>query len=449
MSYIKRIGIVVLCAVLCAAAVPAAGEKAEGKKRIDTPEEAELFVCTLLGEDPAALDGEYLLSARMEQAITENGGFRVLAQQLAALGKAGEISPAYEGKTAGMKSFRVPCRFALAERDIVLIPDDEGAIDGLVIDLYTGPEQAESAETKNYTELQLALPVEELNGELPGTLTIPEGEGPFPAVVLVHGSGPSDRDESIGMLKPFRDIAEDLAGKGIAVYRFEKRTLVYGGIMAADRSATLMDESVVDAARAVQMLAGQEKIDPERIFVLGHSLGGTAIPAIDLELKSKPVHARGYILMAPGARRLDEIIRDQYDFLAALMPEAESEREAVFADLDRLENPDALKEEDVIAGAYAEYWKWLIGYDAVSLAADIDVPCLLLQGEEDYQVTMEDYQLFRNATEGMDNWIFKSYPGLVHTFTEGKKAEGPAAYTRNGHVSGNVTADIAEFILNK
>ena len=449
MSYIKRIGIVVLCAVLCAAAVPAAGEKAEGKKRIDTPEEAELFVCTLLGEDPAALDGEYLLSARMEQAITENGGFRVLAQQLAALGKAGEISTAYEGKTAGMKSFRVPCRFALAERDIVLIPDDEGAIDGLVIDLYTGPEQAESAETKNYTELQLALPVEELNGELPGTLTIPEGEGPFPAVVLVHGSGPSDRDESIGMLKPFRDIAEDLAGKGIAVYRFEKRTLVYGGIMAADRSATLMDESVVDAARAVQMLAGQEKIDPERIFVLGHSLGGTAIPAIDLELKSKPVHARGYILMAPGARRLDEIIRDQYDFLAALMPEAESEREAVFADLDRLENPDALKEEDVIAGAYAEYWKWLIGYDAVSLAADIDVPCLLLQGEEDYQVTMEDYQLFRNATEGMDNWIFKSYPGLVHTFTEGKKAEGPAAYTRNGHVSGNVTADIAEFILNK
>lgn len=449
MSYIKRIGIVVLCAVLCAAAVPAAGEKAEGKKRIDTPEEAELFVCTLLGDDPAALDGEYLLSARMEQAITENGGFRVLAQQLAALGKAGEISPAYEGKTAGMKSFRVPCRFALAERDIVLIPDDEGAIDGLVIDLYTGPEQAESAETRNYTELQLALPVEELNGELPGTLTIPEGEGPFPAVVLVHGSGPSDRDESIGMLKPFRDIAEDLAGKGIAVYRFEKRTLVYGGIMAADRSATLMDESVVDAARAVQMLAGQEKIDPERIFVLGHSLGGTAIPAIDLELKSKSVHARGYILMAPGARRLDEMIRDQYDFLAALMPEAESEREAVFADLDRLENPDALKEEDVIAGAYAEYWKWLIGYDAVSLAADIDVPCLLLQGEEDYQVTMEDYQLFRNATEGMDNWIFKSYPGLVHTFTEGKKAEGPAAYTRNGHVSGNVTADIAEFILNK
>ncbi len=449
MSYIKRIGIVVLCAVLCAAAVPAAGEKAEGKKRIDTPEEAELFVCTLLGDDPAALDGEYLLSARMEQAITENGGFRVLAQQLAALGKAGEISTAYEGKTAGMKSFRVPCRFALAERDIVLIPDDEGAIDGLVIDLYTGPEQAESAEIRNYTELQLAFPVEELNGELPGTLTIPEGEGPFPAVVLVHGSGPSDRDESIGMLKPFRDIAEDLAGKGIAVYRFEKRTLVYGGIMAADRSATLMDESVVDAARAVQMLAGQEKIDPERIFVLGHSLGGTAIPAIDLELKSKPVHARGYILMAPGARRLDEIIRDQYDFLAALMPEAESEREAVFADLDRLENPDALKEEDVIAGAYAEYWKWLIGYDAVSLAADIDVPCLLLQGEEDYQVTMEDYQLFRNATEGMDNWIFKSYPGLVHTFTEGKRAEGPAAYTRNGHVSGNVTADIAEFILNK
>ncbi len=449
MTFIKRIGIMVLCAVLCVATVPASGETAEGKKRIDTPEEAELFVHILLGEDPASLDGKYLLSALMEQAITESGGFSGLAQQLTVLGKAGEISPAYEGKTAGMKTFRVPCRFELAERDLVLIPDDEGALSGLVIELYTGPEQAESTGIKNYSEMELPLPVEKLNGELPGTLTMPEGEGPFPAVVLVHGSGPSDRDESIGMLKPFLDIAEDLAGKGIAVYRFDKRTLVYGREMAADRRTTLMDESVLDAVRAVQMLAGQEKIDPDRIFVLGHSLGGTAIPAIDLELQSKSVHARGYILMAPGARRLDAMIRDQYDFLAALMPEAESEREAVIAELDRLDNPDALKEEDFIAGAYAEYWKWLMGYDAVSRAADIAAPCLLLQGEEDYQVTMEDYQLFRNATEGMDNWIYKSYPGLVHTFTEGKKAEGPAAYTRNGHVSGNVTADIAEFILNK
>ena len=206
---------------------------------------------------------------------------------------------------------------------------------------------------------------------------------------------------------------------------------------------------MLDAVRAVQLLAGQDQIDPERIFVLGHSLGGTAVPAIDVELKNQTVQARGYILMAPGARRLDTMIRDQYDFLAELMPEAESERNAVLAELEKLEKPETLQEGDIIAGAYAAYWKWLIEYDPAGMAADITVPCLLLQGEEDYQVSMEDFRIFRNALGGKENWTFRSYPGLVHTFTDGKKTEGPAAYTRSGRVSERVTADIAEFILTQ
>ncbi len=153
--------------------------------------------------------------------------------------------------------------------------------------------------------------------------------------------------------------------------------------------------------------------------------------------------------MAPGARRLDTMIRDQYDFLAELMPEAESERKAVLAELEKLENPETLQEGDIIAGAYAAYWKWLIEYDPAGMAADITAPCLLLQGEEDYQVSMEDFRIFRNALGGKENWTFRSYPGLVHTFTDGKKTEGPAAYTRSGRVSERVTADIAEFILTQ
>ena len=141
------------------------------------------------------------------------------------------------------------------------------------------------------------------------------------------------------------------------------------------------------------------------------------------------------------------MIREQYDFLAGLMPEVESERKAVLAELEKLEKPETLQEGDFIAGAYAAYWKWLIEYDAVGMAADITAPCLLLQGEEDYQVSMEDFRLFRDALEEKHNWTFRTYPELVHTFTEGKKSEGPAAYTRNGRVSEKVTADIAEFIL--
>lgn len=449
MRILRKTIILALCLVLCGAMIPAAGEKTGEKKRISSPEEAELFVRTFLGENPELLDRKYLLSEMMEQAVYGSGGFSAIAKQFSALGELHETAPAYAGEISGMKVFRVPCRFSMAEMDIVLTLDGDGAIAGLVTDRYTGPAKTEKAEGRHYSKTELFLPVPELNGELPGTLTMPEGEGPFPAVVLIHGSGPNDRDESIGALKPFRDIAEDLSNHGIAVYRFDKRTLVYGKEMAADTKTTLREETVLDAVRAVQLLAAQDQIDPERIFVLGHSLGGTAIPAIDLELKNQTVKARGYILMAPGARRLDTMIRDQYDFLAELMPEAKSERNAVLAELEKLEKPETLQEGDIIAGAYAAYWKWLIEYDPAGMAADITVPCLLMQGEEDYQVSMEDFRIFRNALGGKENWTFRSYPGLVHTFTEGKKTEGPAAYTRSGRVSERVTADIAEFILTQ
>lgn len=449
MTILKRIGMVLMCLVLAGTGIAAAEEGTEKPKRIESPEGAETFVRILLGEDPASLDGEYLMSADMDSYLKANGGFAALAESLAALGAATEICPAYEDTAGGMKTYRIPCRFALMPLDIALTLDGNGAVAGLTTQLFTGGSQKTETAEKTFTETELALPVPEMNGELPGTLTMPEDDGPFPAVVLIHGSGPNDRDETIGMLKPFRDIAEDLAERGIAVYRFDKRTLVFGEEMAADTDVTLMEETVTDAAEAVQLLAAQEKIDRERIFVLGHSLGGTAIPAIDQELKNRTVQARGYILMAPGARRLDLMIREQYDFLAGLAPELGPERDAAAAELDRLNDPDSLKADDAVAGAYAAYWKWLIRYDVVGMASEITAPCLLLQGEEDYQATMEDFNLFRSALGDKENWTFRSYPGLVHCFIHGLKTDGPAAYQSNERVDQNVTADIADFILSR
>lgn len=449
MTIMKRIGVLLMCLAMAGTAIAGAEEGTEKLKRIESPEEAEAFIRILLGENPAELDGVYLMSADMDSYLKANGGFAALAKSLAAVGTTTEICPAYEDTIGGMKAYRVPCRFALMPLDLTVTLDGNGAIAGLTTQLFTGGSQTADPDEKPYTETELALPVPEMNGELPGTLTMPAGEGPFPAVVLIHGSGPNDRDETIGALKPFRDIAEDLAERGIAVYRFDKRTLVFGKEMAADRDVTLIEECVADAAEAVQLLAAQEKIDRERIFVLGHSLGGTAVPAINRELKNRPVQARGYILMAPGARRLDIIMREQYDFLAGLAPELAAERDAAAAELDRLNDPDSLQEDDVVAGAYAAYWKWLISYDVVGLAAEITAPCLLLQGEEDYQVTMEDFRLFRDALGEKENWTFRSYPGLVHVFIHGLKTDGPAVYQSNERMDRNVTADVADFILTK
>ena len=98
---------------------------------------------------------------------------------------------------------------------------------------------------------------------LPGTLTLPEGAAsPLPAVVLLHGSGPNDRDESIGQTKMFRDLAEMLAEKGIAVLRYDKRTLIYGSRYTAEdlKTFTVDDESIQDAVAAANLLRSDPRI---------------------------------------------------------------------------------------------------------------------------------------------------------------------------------------------
>src|SRR6201999_1634611 len=115
--------------------------------------------------------------------------------------------------------------------------------------------------------------------KLGGTIVEPVGKGPFPAVVLVHGPGPDDRDETIYSNHIFRDLAEGLASQGIAVLRYDKRTKVYGEKMS-ELDFTIQDETVDDAVKAVALLRQQPEIDPARVFVLGHSLGGYASPRI-------------------------------------------------------------------------------------------------------------------------------------------------------------------------
>src|SRR5262249_29401225 len=115
---------------------------------------------------------------------------------------------------------------------------------------------------------------------LPGTLEMPVGAGPFPALVLVQGSGPNDRDETLFGNKPFKDLALGLASRGVAVLRYDKRTKVYQAKLAGVPGLTVTEEVVEDALAAVKTLRAQPRIDPARVFVLGHSLGGMLIPRI-------------------------------------------------------------------------------------------------------------------------------------------------------------------------
>ena len=151
--------------------------------------------------------------------------------------------------------------------------------------------------------------------ELPGTLTLPEGKGPFPCVLLVHGSGANDRDETVLACKPFRDLALGLAREGIATFRYDKRTYVHGAKIAQMLPSFTVEEEVIqDALAALEFLRKQKDVDARRVFLLGHSLGGWLAPEIAL----RDGGIRGIILCAAPARSLPELVPEQMEYLFSL-----------------------------------------------------------------------------------------------------------------------------------
>jgi dienelactone hydrolase len=284
---------------------------------------------------------------------------------------------------------------------------------------------------------------------LPGTLSLPLGEGPFPAVVLVHGSGPNDRDESIGGAKPFRDLAWGLASRGIAVLRYEKRSKQYPTQLAALSDLTVQQETVDDALQGLALLRRTAGIDPARVFVLGHSLGGMLAPRIGQQDPS----IAGLIILAGPTRPLEELIMEQTAYLlfqaSSLTPSETARLEGVKREVALIQDPALSPTAPALLGAPPAYWLDLRGYQPAQVAKGLPQPFLVLQGERDYQVTMEDFNGFEEALVGKGNATLKSYPALNHLFEAGTGKSRPEEYQDPGHVDLQVVEDIACWIQGK
>jgi dienelactone hydrolase len=350
----------------------------------------------------------------------------------------------------------VTTEFAQATLDAQVAFNKAGQVTGMFfVPIQVAVEPQESYVPPDYVQPGVFLERDVIVGSgewlLPGTLTLPEGEGPFSAIVLVHDSGPHDRDETIGLNKPFRDLAWGLASQGIAVLRYEKRTKEHTDkVLAVHEEFTVQEETIEDALAAVSLLRELKAIDAERIFVLGHSLGGMLVPRIGVQDSD----IAGFVVLAGTTRPLEDVFLEQVDYIFALDGELSDRETEMLAQFEQqvanVKDPGLSSEtpaSDLLLDVPASYWLDLRGYDPPEVAKGLSQPMLILQGERDYQVTLEDFAGWQEALASRESVTFQLYPTLNHLFVEGEGLGTPEEdYTTFGHVAEVVINEIAAWI---
>jgi dienelactone hydrolase len=282
---------------------------------------------------------------------------------------------------------------------------------------------------------------------LPGTWTTPKDAKAYPAVVLVHGSGPNDEDETIGALKVFKDLACGLASRGVAVLRYDKRTRV-------DPSGvrTQKDEAEDAAHAAVAFVAAQPDVDKRRVVLVGHSQGGYLAPRI---AKSDPA-IRGVVTLAGSTRPLQDSLVAQLRYIETLQPAEPKVQEAIAAAehfKEEVESP-TLRPDDPVelplgsaSAVTGAYFLDVRDYRPAKVASELSIPILVLQGERDYQVTVaDDFSGWKTALARKKSATLKTYPALNHAFCAGSGPSTPEDYLKPGHVDEEVVVDIAAWV---
>ncbi len=274
--------------------------------------------------------------------------------------------------------------------------------------------------------------------KLPGTLTIPKGKGPFPAVVLIQGSGPNDRDETVGANHPFADIAEGLSSRGIIALRYDKRTYAYRNLDS--QKATVDGEIIQDAVAALRILQARRDVSKDRIFIIGHSLGAMLAP----EIAKKASKVAGIVMLAPSGRNLPQLMAEQARFLAQ---EPTDQLTLIEQQADAL-STHKLPATQTFFGAPASYYYDLQARDEVAIARGLDLPILILHGSNDYPAVGGDLRDWQTGLKGNAKVQVKTLPSLNHLFIASTGKPDPAEYFAPGHVDVGVIGTIASFIAN-
>ena len=293
---------------------------------------------------------------------------------------------------------------------------------------------------------------------LNGILTLPnEINNLIPAVVLVHGSGPSNMDEKVGKLTPFKDLAEGLASKGIAVIRYDKRTYAHKKQYINKPDMSIKEEAIEDAILATELLRKDSRIDSDNIFIIGHSMGGMLAPRIDAE----GGNYKGLILLAGSPRRLEEILIDQNKevlkhvnkLLQWIIKRQIKKLSSKFDTMYNLTDEEA-KKTSLMFGTPIKlyYFKEMGEHQSTNYLKDLNKPMLIMQGDKDFQVSVEkDFNLYKEILKDKTNVTFKLYENLNHAFVPsiyGNIMKAKKEYNVEQHICDYVIDDIATWVLS-
>ena len=385
-------------------------------------------------------NGDYeALAARLSEEVRASVGPEALeaawTQQLAALG---ELVSAEFSEQQGYSVALLTHEHG--KQQLVVGLNEDGQVQTLLLQPVPGTAEAvQRALPEGATAREVKL-FEGTEKELGAELVVPaEDSGVY--AVLIHGSGASDRDETAGANKPFRDLAYDLAALGVGTLRFDKMTYVHPELGAE----TVEQEYLEPVREALRVLKAETGAD--RAIAIGHSQGGMLMPWLVTECGFD-----GGVALAGTPKALWEISLEQNLALMELMPEDQRAlvQAQIDAELAKAEMLETLEDSETVFGLPAKYQRSIGELDEIALAQAAGVPMLFLWGDADFQVSQADFEAWREGLGEDEMFAYIVYPGLNHLFMAAQEGDSIASaaevFARAGQMDVRVARDIAAWL---
>lgn len=295
-----------------------------------------------------------------------------------------------------------------------------------------------------------------------GMIKMPKGEVKA-GIVIVDGSGPNDMNMTLGQNKMMKHLSDQLAEKGFAVLRFNKRTYQYGKELAKigmQNKTLIKDEFIDDAAEGLKTLAKEQGIPTDKLFILGHSQSGSYLPVIN---ETAGNLAKGYIILSGTPTNIAELSKKQLEKVieegsenadeeqVKMMKQNIKTNDELLKKIETMSDEELNKPENYPFGIPGVYVKDLMKYDPIKLYNDSKLPIFIRIAEFDKQVPISELELWKNGLDKNENDSIEEVKGANHMMqpSDGKTKLANLItdeYQKDAPIVSSVIDDIAAWI---